>query len=189
MRPNPNLMKATLTGALGGLLFGFDTVVISGAIDALVRLYSLSPQEQGPDGGHRPGRHGDWGAGRGRDGAKAGRARDAAHYRDAVCSFGRRLRAGLELAGAHGLPLCRRAGHWRFVGAGAGLHCRTGSGQVARAAGGGVSVQCGLRHHGGLHLQLLHSHDASGLAGVALASGRGRVARRGIFGAAVWHST
>ena len=40
-------MKATLTGALGGLLFGFDTVVISGAIDALVRLYSLSPQNKG----------------------------------------------------------------------------------------------------------------------------------------------
>ncbi|MGA8042169.1 MAG: sugar porter family MFS transporter [Terracidiphilus sp.] len=47
MRPNVNLMKATLTGALGGLLFGFDTVVISGAIDALVRLYHLSPQDKG----------------------------------------------------------------------------------------------------------------------------------------------
>ena len=47
MRPNLNLMKATLTGALGGLLFGFDTVVISGAIDALTRLYSLSPQAKG----------------------------------------------------------------------------------------------------------------------------------------------
>lgn len=47
MRPNFNLMKATLTGALGGLLFGFDTVVISGAIDALVRLYGLSPQNKG----------------------------------------------------------------------------------------------------------------------------------------------
>jgi sugar porter (SP) family MFS transporter len=47
MRPNLNLMKATLTGALGGLLFGFDTVVISGAIDALVRLYTLSPQGKG----------------------------------------------------------------------------------------------------------------------------------------------
>ena len=44
MRPNSHLMKATLTGALGGLLFGFDTVVISGAIDALVKLYGLSPQ-------------------------------------------------------------------------------------------------------------------------------------------------
>jgi sugar porter (SP) family MFS transporter len=47
MRPNSNLTKANLTGALGGLLFGFDTVVIAGAIDALVRLYSLSPQNKG----------------------------------------------------------------------------------------------------------------------------------------------
>lgn len=47
MRPNFNLMKATLTGALGGLLFGFDTVVISGVIDALTRLYHLSPQGKG----------------------------------------------------------------------------------------------------------------------------------------------
>ena len=47
MRPNLNLTKATLTGALGGLLFGFDTVVISGAIDALVRLYNLSPINKG----------------------------------------------------------------------------------------------------------------------------------------------
>ena len=43
MRPNANLMKASLTGALGGLLFGFDTVVIAGAINALVALYSLTP--------------------------------------------------------------------------------------------------------------------------------------------------
>lgn len=47
MRPNSKLMKATLTGALGGLLFGFDTVVISGAIDALVRLYHLSAYGKG----------------------------------------------------------------------------------------------------------------------------------------------
>ena len=47
MRPNLNLIKATLTGALGGLLFGFDTVVISGAIDSVVKLYNLSPQGKG----------------------------------------------------------------------------------------------------------------------------------------------
>src|ERR1035438_7123685 len=47
MRPNLHLMKATLTGALGGLLFGFDTIVISGAIDALVRLYGLSAPGKG----------------------------------------------------------------------------------------------------------------------------------------------
>jgi len=47
MRPNLNLMKATLTGALGGLLFGFDTVVISGIIDAVVKLYGLDPWGKG----------------------------------------------------------------------------------------------------------------------------------------------
>jgi MFS transporter, SP family, arabinose:H+ symporter len=47
MRPNSRLMKATLSGALGGLLYGFDTVVISGIIDSVTRLYSLSPQSVG----------------------------------------------------------------------------------------------------------------------------------------------
>jgi MFS transporter, SP family, arabinose:H+ symporter len=47
MRLNFNLTKATLTGALGGLLFGFDTVVVAGVIDSLVRLYNLSPTGKG----------------------------------------------------------------------------------------------------------------------------------------------
>lgn len=47
MRPNLYLMRATLSGALGGLLFGFDTVVIAGAIDAIVRLYNLSASDKG----------------------------------------------------------------------------------------------------------------------------------------------
>src|SRR5579863_2191060 len=47
MRPNVNLMKATLTGALGGLLFGFDTAVISGAIKAITDLYHLDAKAEG----------------------------------------------------------------------------------------------------------------------------------------------
>ena len=47
MRPNFYLMKATVSGALGGLLFGFDTAVIAGAIDALTHLYHLSDSTQG----------------------------------------------------------------------------------------------------------------------------------------------
>jgi hypothetical protein len=47
MRPNSKLIKSTLTGALGGLLFGFDTVVISGIIESVVRLYSLSDYDKG----------------------------------------------------------------------------------------------------------------------------------------------
>jgi sugar porter (SP) family MFS transporter len=47
MRLNGKLLKATLVGALGGLLFGFDTVVISGIIDAVTRLYRLSAYGKG----------------------------------------------------------------------------------------------------------------------------------------------
>ena len=47
MRPNSKLIKATLTGALGGLVFGFDMVVISGIIDSVVRLYGLTGWEKG----------------------------------------------------------------------------------------------------------------------------------------------
>jgi MFS transporter, SP family, arabinose:H+ symporter len=155
MRPNFNLMKATLTGALGGLLFGFDTVVISGAIDALVRLYGLSPQGKG------------WtvaiglvgtvvGAlGAGVVGQRLGGRETLRMTAIALCHLGHRLRAGVELAVVHGLPVCGRAGHRRVVGAGAGVHCGAGSGQVARAAGGRIPVQRGVRHSGGLRLELL----------------------------------
>ena len=44
---NPALIGATLVGALGGLLFGFDTAVISGCQSDLVRLFSLTSGQQG----------------------------------------------------------------------------------------------------------------------------------------------
>jgi sugar porter (SP) family MFS transporter len=47
MRPNSKLIRSTLTSALGGLLFGFDTVVISGVIESVVRLYALSDAAKG----------------------------------------------------------------------------------------------------------------------------------------------
>jgi sugar porter (SP) family MFS transporter len=40
---NAYLLRSTVVAALGGLLFGFDTVVISGAIQALTALYNLTP--------------------------------------------------------------------------------------------------------------------------------------------------
>jgi sugar porter (SP) family MFS transporter len=43
MRINAYIVKATLVGALGGLLFGFDTAVISGATGQLTAQYHLSP--------------------------------------------------------------------------------------------------------------------------------------------------
>jgi MFS transporter, SP family, arabinose:H+ symporter len=44
---NANLAKATAVGALGGLLFGFDTAVISGTTHALTTTYGLSPKALG----------------------------------------------------------------------------------------------------------------------------------------------
>jgi SP family arabinose:H+ symporter-like MFS transporter len=40
---NKYLLKATVVGALGGLLFGFDTAVIAGANDQLVQVFHLTP--------------------------------------------------------------------------------------------------------------------------------------------------
>src|SRR5277367_4669306 len=47
MKLNGFLLKSTIVAALGGLLFGFDTAVIAGAIDALKVLFSLSDWELG----------------------------------------------------------------------------------------------------------------------------------------------
>ena len=42
MRVNASLAKATAVGALGGLLFGFDTAVISGTTHSLTSTYNLT---------------------------------------------------------------------------------------------------------------------------------------------------
>ena len=43
MKLNSVLLRSTVVAALGGLLFGFDTVVISGTTQALTELFHLSP--------------------------------------------------------------------------------------------------------------------------------------------------
>jgi len=43
MKLNAYLVKSTVVAALGGLLFGFDTAVISGTTSALTLAYQLSP--------------------------------------------------------------------------------------------------------------------------------------------------
>jgi len=44
---NKYVLRSTFVGALGGLLFGFDTAVISGTTQGLTRAYSLSHNELG----------------------------------------------------------------------------------------------------------------------------------------------
>ena len=47
MKINRYLVRSTLVGALGGLLFGFDTAVISGTTRTLVPAFALSPRQLG----------------------------------------------------------------------------------------------------------------------------------------------
>ncbi len=47
MKLNAYLIRSTLVGALGGLLFGFDTAVISGTTHQLTIVYGLSSSELG----------------------------------------------------------------------------------------------------------------------------------------------
>jgi len=47
MKLNGYLLKSTIVAALGGLLFGFDTAVISGTTGALRLTYGLTPQLMG----------------------------------------------------------------------------------------------------------------------------------------------
>jgi MFS transporter, SP family, arabinose:H+ symporter len=44
LKLNISLIKSTIVAALGGLLFGFDTAVISGTTAALTQSYQLSPK-------------------------------------------------------------------------------------------------------------------------------------------------
>ena len=47
MKLNSYLMKSALVGALGGLLFGFDTAVIAGTTHQITELFRLTPGELG----------------------------------------------------------------------------------------------------------------------------------------------
>jgi MFS transporter, SP family, arabinose:H+ symporter len=47
VRLGPTLIKATMVGALGGLLFGFDTAVIAGTLHSLTVAYLLTPWTTG----------------------------------------------------------------------------------------------------------------------------------------------
>src|SRR5689334_9759823 len=47
MKLSPSLFKSTIVAALGGLLFGFDTAVISGTTGGLTDQYHLTPKSLG----------------------------------------------------------------------------------------------------------------------------------------------
>jgi hypothetical protein len=56
MQLNSSFTKSTIVAALGGLLFGFDTAVISGTTARLTQAYELSPRLLGGRDRRMPGR-------------------------------------------------------------------------------------------------------------------------------------
>ena len=98
------------------------------------------------------------------------------------------LRLRVELAVAAGLPLHRRAGHWRLVGAGAGVHRRDRSRALARTAGRLVPDQHRDRNPGRVSQQLPDRVGRLRHERVALAAGHRCRSRRLVPDHAVRHS-
>ena len=188
MRLNSTLLKATGVGALGGLLFGFDTAVIAGTTHSLTLTYGLSPRQLGLTvamaligtiiGAMSAGIPGQrWG------GRETLRMLAIFYVLSALgCAF------ALELALLLVLPPHRRTGHRRVLGAGPGVHCRTCPGKIARPACGIVSVQRGIRHFAGLYFQLHDPHHGPWRPRMALAVRRCRLPASAFPGHALRHS-
>ena len=139
---------------LGGLLFGFDTAVISGATKALSETFALSPVTLGITVSSAL-----WGTVLGSLGAAApsdryGRRRClrvlAALY--LVSSVGCALR--LELGRPDCVSRNRGIGHWRIVRDWANVHRRNLTGCQAWTSGRALSDERGCRDSGGLSLEL-----------------------------------
>ncbi len=150
------LLGCTLVAALGGLLFGFDTAVISGTTDWLRKEFGLSEFTLGFTVasaliGTIVGSIAVGPAGR-RDRA----AGDTLHHGGLLCGVGNRLRACVGLVVVHGLPFSRRAGGGRRVGGFADVHRRDLAGPLPRAARGRHAIQYRVGHLAGLPLELRH---------------------------------
>ena len=188
MKLNATLLKSTVVAALGGLLFGFDTAVISGTTSALTQTYSLTPFLLGVTvfsalfgtvlGAMLAGFPGE----------RYGR-------RDSL-----RVMAILYLISGLG---CAFAWNWhalvvfRFIGGlGVGGSSVLGPmyiaeiapGKIARPPGGILSVQRRVRNSGGLLLELRHQPATLRSHGMALGTRRHCDSRGPVLRHAVHHS-
>ena len=167
---NRYLLKGTGVGALGGLLFGFDTAVIAGATHQLTQVYSLTARTAGYNRSNRAGRHRHRShVGRSHR-AEVRRPRHAPRHGRALCHLRPGFRSCVELVCAAGRPLHRRPGHRRILGAWPGLHRRTRSRPMARTAGRHVPGEHRRWHPARLLLQLRHRGVAARRNAMALAA-------------------
>lgn len=124
MSINRHIVRSTFVGALGGLLFGFDTAVIAGVTLYLTAQYSLSTRMLELTVGIAL-------IGTILGAISSGTLGQCLGSRESLrivagstlCGLRIGLRVRMELAGATGLPFYWWTGHWRFFGVGPCLHC------------------------------------------------------------------
>ena len=154
----------SLTSALAGFLFGFDTVVISGAEQTIQSLWDLSAGMHGFAmasalyGTVLGSLLGSWPTDR--FGRKATLLPSASLLISAVgCGF------AWNVSILHRRALHRRPGHRRLHRGGAALHLGNRSAGLPRTPGRHVSVQHRFRHHRRLPLQLRCSRTSATMPG------------------------
>ena len=162
------LIRSTFVAALGGLLFGFDTAVISGTTEALrSSLPSRNLRWDSPSRAHLIGTIvGSIAAGRRRTGL--GRRAHAVRAGDSLLRLGRGLRAGLGLVLAALSSGSWAVWRWAGVGGLADVHRGDLPRAVPRAARGRHAVQHRARRPAGLPLQL---HDRAARPGCGSSGG------------------
>ena len=155
------LMGSALVAALGGLLFGFDTAVISGAEQ---RLQELFQPVAGMSGSAQAFWHGFLVAsaligtivGAVAVGKPSDRLRTPRHHVWAcrpLFRFGGWQRLCLGLVFLCYFSVYRRVGCWRRLGGVAHVHCRNFSGAYARSSGSACPIQYRVGYPVGVLLQ------------------------------------
>ena len=175
---NRYLLKSTIVAALGGLLFGFDTVVISGATSTLSEVYHLTPMLLGFTVAS----------------ALLGTVLGSMFAAAPSDRYGRRqclqalavlyvvtalgCAARLELVRLRLVPLYRRTGHRRILRDRPHVHRGNRPRRQTRTPRRTLPVQYRGRNPDRLPVQLRHRHAGFRRRRVALETGRRRPARR-----------
>ena len=151
---NGYLLRSSLVAALGGLLFGFDTAVISGATKALSETFALSPVTLGHYRLQRTVGDRSRFVRRGGRPATVTDGAAACGVGGLVPGFLRRLRLRLELGRVDCVSRYRGIGHWRIIRDWANVHRRNLPGRQAWTSGRALSDERGCRDSAGLSLEL-----------------------------------
>ncbi len=159
MKINRYLLGSTLVAALGGFLFGFDTAVISGATEALRKVFGLTSNELGfTVASALIGTV--LGSGRRTPCGKAGPQSRTEMAGGFLFCLRRRLCLGLELVCFAALPFPGGIGHWRGLRGIPHVYCRDFARRETRPISGRQPAEYCAGNSGRLFFQLRHCRTA-----------------------------